>query len=96
MNIKDNLFTGLISGIVAPAIAFVVYTKIKLPTETIMNVIRHIMELGILSTIISISVFINLLVFFVFIWSNAERSARGVLFATFLYAFVVVVLKLVN
>jgi hypothetical protein len=94
MNLKDNLFTGLVSGIVSPVLAFVVYTKINSPGEALSTVIHHIRELGITSTIISISVFINLLVFFIFIWTKADQSARGVLAATFLYAIVVVILKL--
>jgi hypothetical protein len=94
MNIKDNFFTGLICGAVAPVIAFSVYTKISFPAESLMTVLHKINELGILSTIISISVFFNLLVFFIFIWSKADRSAKGVLGATFIYAFIIVIMKL--
>lgn len=96
MNIKDNFFTGLICGLAAPVAAFSVYTKIKLPQEAILNVLQHIQQIGILSTIISLSVFVNLLVFFLFIWSKADRSAKGVLAATFLYAFLVAILKLAS
>lgn len=94
MNFKDNVWTGLISGITAPMIAFAVYTKIKFPHETIMAVMQSISSLGIVSATISLSVFVNLLVFFIFIWNKADRSAKGVLGATFIYAFIVVILKL--
>jgi hypothetical protein len=95
MSLKDNIFTGLVSGIVSPVLAFAVYTKINTPGTPLSTVIQHIRNLGITSTIISISVFINLLVFFIFIWSKADQSARGVLAATFVYAILVVILKLV-
>ena len=96
MTIKDNLFTGLLSGLMAPVVTFSIYTKIKFPEETILNVLHHITEIGILSTVISLSVFINLLVFFLFLWSKNDHSAKGVLAATFLYAFLVAVLKLAS
>ncbi len=94
MNLKDNFFTGLICGLVAPLLAFSVYTKIRFPEESLTNVIHHITELGILATIISLSVFINLAVFFLFIWMKTDRSSKGVLASTFIYAFIVVILKL--
>jgi hypothetical protein len=94
MSIKNNLVTGLVSGIFAPLIAFVIYSKIKFPEEPLQTIFNHIKSLGILSSMISLSVFINLLVFFLFIWTKSERSARGVLAATFVYAFTVAVLKL--
>jgi hypothetical protein len=94
MNIKDNVITGLISGLLAPLLAFGVYAKNKFPQVELSTIFQHVKGLGILSAMISLSVFINLLVFFLFIWSKADRSAKGVLAATFVYAFTVVILKL--
>ena len=94
MNIKDKFFTGLICGLAAPLIAFSVYSKIKFPGEPLTNIFDHVIGLGLLSVMISLSVFINLLVFFLFIWQKADRSSKGVLAATFIYAFIVVILKL--
>ncbi len=42
---------------------------------------------------ISLSVIPNLLLFFLFIWTNRTLSARGVIFATLLVAMVMLVLK---
>jgi hypothetical protein len=94
MNIKDHFITGFIAGLAAPLIAFSIYAKFRFPEEALTNIYRHVRSLGILSTMLSLSVFINLLVFFLFIWSKADRSSKGVLAATFLYAFFVVILKL--
>jgi hypothetical protein len=95
MNVKDNFFTGLVCGIAAPAAAFSIYAKTRFPEESLMIVMEHVKALGILATIISLSTFINLLVFFIFIWTKADRSSKGVLAATFMYAFTVLFLKLV-
>lgn len=95
MIMKDNVLTGLISGVAAPLIAFAVYAKIKFPEEKMLDVVQSIAQLHIVSAIISLCVFVNLLVFFIFIWNKADRSAKGVLGATFIYAFIVVILKLI-
>jgi hypothetical protein len=94
MNLKDNIVTGLVAGLVAPLVSFYIYSRIKLPAEKIWDIFNSIKELGILSAVLSLCVFVNLLVFFIFIWTHADRSARGVLMATFFYAFVIVILKL--
>jgi hypothetical protein len=94
MNKKDRMGIGVLSGLFSPLIAFSIYAKIKFPEVPLSTIVQHVKELGILTTMISLCVFINLLIFFIFIWSDADRSARGVLAATFLYAFVVLILKL--
>ena len=95
MKVKDNIITGLVAGLAAPVVIFFIYSKIKLPAEKIFDIFNSIKELGILSAVLSLCVFVNLLVFFIFIWSHADRSARGVLAATFFYAFVIIILKLI-
>ena len=52
-------------------------------------------QLGMLSKVISLSAIPNLLLFFIYIWTNRNFSARGVIFATFLLAFVMLILKFV-
>lgn len=96
MKIKNNAWIGFLSGVAAPLIAFSIYVKIKFPNEDILSVINDILQLGVLSAIISLTVFVNLLVFFIFIWNNADKAAKGVLGATFIYAFIVVLLKVTS
>jgi hypothetical protein len=49
--------------------------------------------MGLLSKLLSLSAIPNLLLFFVFIWTNRPFSARGVIFATLVVALVMLVLK---
>lgn len=93
MKLKNNVWIGLISGLVAPFLAFALYVKFKYPEDDLIRTISSILNLGILSSIISLTLIVNLLVFFIFIWSNADRSAKGVLGATFLYGFTILYLK---
>ncbi len=85
--------------------AFGLITGLMLPVSTLLIIwfVRHDMGLGeflssfqrigALSKIVSLSVIPNLLLFFLFIWTNRTFSARGVIFATLVVALIMLVLK---
>jgi len=83
----DSMIIGAISGLIAPVLSLfgfylVVYRNItftKFFTEILLGY-------GIFLPVISLCVIANLLVFFIFVWTNRNYSARGVLLATFVYA----------
>jgi len=86
--------TGAITGIVAPVLAFCIFSMINYSDVPVSHVILNFAKGGVLTHVISLSVIINLLIFFLFIWSGRDKSARGVLGSTILYALVVLILKL--
>jgi hypothetical protein len=92
--IKDNILTGLFAGIVAPAVAFIIYAKFKQSNATVLEVINEFIRLKIVTVVLSFAAFVNLLVFFAFIWTKSDKSAKGVLAATIIYFFFVIILKL--
>jgi hypothetical protein len=92
---KDNIYTGLLCGIVAPALAFIIYAKVKQPEHALAEVINEFIRLRIVTVALSFAAFVNLLAFFAFIWAKADKSAKGVLVATVLYFFFVIILKVV-
>lgn len=89
---KDAVSTGLVIGIVAPVLAFLVYYFAKFNSYSLEELIRHIILLRLLSPVISLSLTANLLAFFIFIWLKMDNAAKGVLLATFLYGAVIVFL----
>jgi hypothetical protein len=89
---KDAIETGLVIGIVAPVLAFLIYYFAKFSGYSITELLRHIIILKLLSPVISLSLVANLLAFFIFIWLKADKSAKGVLLATFIYGAVIVFL----
>jgi hypothetical protein len=92
--LRDSILTGMLCGFIAPAVAFLVYAKFKQPDYALIDVINEFIRLKIVTVILSFAAFINLIVFLLFIWLKADKSARGVLTATILYAFFVIILKL--
>ena len=51
-------------------------------------------QMGMLSKVVSLAVIPNLLLFFIFIWTNRNFAARGVIFATLILAFFMLILKI--
>ena len=89
---KDFL-KGTLVGIIAPLVAFVVYVAFYLEAD-VLQTINKLVEINKLSHAISLSVLINLLIFFMNLRTNREMSAKGIILATLLYAFVVMIMKL--
>lgn len=90
----DRLLPGLIAGIVLPAFAFLVSWLI-LSDNSIGEYFHQFRVMNRLSGIISLTALPNLLLFFIFIWLNMYRAARGVITATFILAFVMLIVKFI-
>ena len=97
MNIArfDKLVPALLLGILFPLLSFSVYAKYRFPEVPLTEIYGHVKKLGITSAMLSLSVFLNLFLFFFFIWRKADQAAKGVLTATMVYAFVVVYIKFI-
>ena len=94
MKKANSLLTGFLAGLFLPALIFAGYFTIRDPLLRLTDVIRRLFELKVLSHYISLCAIANLALFFLFLKWNAERSARGVLGATILYAFLILLLTL--
>jgi hypothetical protein len=89
----DNLVLGAFCGIIAPWIVMLFYYRINyyhLPPGTFLH--KTFYEI-VFIPLLSLCVIGNLGVFFLFIWTDKYKSARGVLFATMLYAIGVFIAK---
>ena len=93
MNIKDHFLTGFISGLIAPVFGFWIYYLISFRYMSFQSYVTRLTELGLEAGVISLSLIANLIVFFYFIRTKTDRSARGVIGATFLYGLLIVILK---
>jgi hypothetical protein len=92
----DSIILGTVIGIFAPLVVFVIYYLIMYHGMNL-NAFFHYLTTGeIFIPVISLCCFCaNLPLFFVFIWTNRDKSARGVLQATFVYAIYVCIMKLI-
>ncbi len=89
----DKLLLGLLLGIITPLIVLLVYYKINFYYIRVDTFLYETFMKRIFLPLLSLCVLGNLAVFFIFIQTDRYYSARGVVFATLLYAIVVFVLK---
>ena len=91
-----NLFIGIISGIIANFLGFLV-ARLMLTGESsvinLTNVINQSYDDGLLNKLISLGAFLNLLIFFFFIKTNQDNKAAGVLISTIMIALLTIYLN---
>ena len=92
---NKQLIKGTIVGLIAPIAAFVVYVAFFTKDSDPLAMYYKIVAMDKLSHVISLSVLINLLIFFMDIKTNKEQQARGILSATIIYGFIIVILKFI-
>lgn len=83
---------GLVPGIIFPVLVLGVIWTMKYDGGLV-DFLSKYQQSGLLSKMISLAALPNLLLFFLFIWTDRTFSARGVIFATLVLAFVMLVLK---
>ena len=90
----DTTVTGTVFGIIVPIIAFLIVYFVLSGSQTLNEYLQRLIDRNIQGHFISISVIPNLLIFFIFIWLNKMKTARGVLLSTFLWAFLILAIRL--
>ena len=90
----DNILTGLIPALVLPVLTMLGFWIIK-SDQGLLEFLKNFQQMRMLSKVVSLSVLPNLLLFFIFIWTNRNFSARGVIFATLLLALFMLILKFI-
>jgi hypothetical protein len=90
----NTLLSGLIPALILPLMTILGFWIAKSDLEFV-EFLRQFQQMHMLSKVISLASIPNLLLFFIFIWTNRNFSARGVIFATILLAFIMLLLKLI-
>lgn len=92
-NFYDKQNLGIILGFLSPIITLLVVYLQRYLNISVSNFLQEIISLRIYTQILALCIVPNLLLFFIFIWKDALKAARGVLIITFFYAFLVFILK---
>ena len=90
---KDSLWLGAVCGMLGPIAGFWIYYFMQFSKYTPLYLLYNAIHGGFLSALLSLSLLANLALFFIFIKIDADRSARGVLLATIIYAFAGFIIK---
>jgi hypothetical protein len=90
-NRLDNVGIGFLIGFLLPVIIFFAVYLIGKYDISIAEYTNSLMQLNVLVKLGSLCVFVNSAVFMGFIKLKFEKTARGILGATIIYAFVVLI-----
>jgi len=91
--IYNRLLTGLFLGLLMPFIVLLFFYLAKHPSADFNEYISIITRMNIVSPILSLCAVPNLILFYLFINKKWWYSARGLIFATLIWAILVFVTK---
>ena len=91
---KSDLRKGVLLGIISPIILFFFVIGFYFEYDLILFINNQVNNIN-LPKIISLSLLINLVLFFVKLKFNKDEQSRGILLSTFLYGVVIVILKFI-
>jgi uncharacterized membrane-anchored protein len=90
---KDAFLIGFIPALIAPFLGGLIFYFLFFNYMELHNFISHIIKSNTWVSVLSLGVIVNLGLFIFFFRRQSDRSARGVLAATFVYAFIAVYFK---
>jgi hypothetical protein len=90
----NNVITGVLSGIVMPVIAFMVFFLFTRNGLSMGQYLERVADTGKTTEVMSVAVFSNILIFLLFNRFDMLRASKGVLGITFIWAFIVFGIKL--
>ena len=93
---RDHFFTGFVPALILPLPGIYIYYLLFFHFMGFRSFLNHISRTDLLISVISIGVILNLGLFFLFYHFEHDRSAKGVIAATFIYAFVVLYFKVLS
>ena len=92
---NKDVFKGFLIGGIAPVAAFIVYVAFFTEESNPIAIYKQLIVLGKLPHVMSLSVLINLLIFFMDIKTYRDNQARGILLATIFYGIIIAILKFI-
>ncbi|MDX2001928.1 MAG: hypothetical protein SFW35_05835 [Chitinophagales bacterium] len=90
----DTFWFGTICGLLGPILGMFIFYLLKFTSMPFPEFVASALKPNVLSPLISVGAFlVNLGLFFLFLNINWNLPARGVIFATFILAIIVLVLQ---
>lgn len=90
----NNQLLGVVLGLILPVSSFLIIYLVLSDSLSLAEYFEKVKSTNVFTKLLSLAVLPNLLLFFIFIWLNFLKSARGILGATILSAFIIIILKL--
>lgn len=91
----DRILTGWLLGTIVPLIIFILIYGVKFREYEFLIYLKNLLHMRVFFKILSLCVFPNLAFFMLFYKSKYDMAARGVILATFMYAFLVLIARMI-
>lgn len=92
---KDSIALGIILGLIAPWLGVFIYFLAKFSHMGINGFIHFVMaHPHTQSPILSLGLILNMAIYYLFYHYNCDKTTKGILLATFIYAPLVIYLKI--
>lgn len=96
-NWSNKQIVGFLGGIIVPFLTtYLIYRVRYFGGRSFIDFINAMLSLSSFGKLLSLSVVPNLLLFFLAIWTDRLKAARGVLIATILFGIVMVIITLIG
>lgn len=93
---KDNIKLGIVLGFLAPLIGMVLFYFYKFSAVPFKVYLQYLVAWkSLLTSIISISLIANAIIFTIYINTKRDFTAKGIFIATCIYAIVTLIIKLI-
>jgi hypothetical protein len=89
----DNMLVGFLVGILAPSIVIYFFYLFNFSTSSLDVFLNLAVKQKLLSPLLALCCVANLGLFFSFLHFDKLFASRGIILATFLYGFIIVLLK---
>jgi len=94
-NRYDRMLIGWIIGTIVPVLIFMITYQLKYSEVDFMKYLKDLWQMKMFLKLLSLCVYSNLGLFFLFYRMKYDLAARGVIMATLMYALLVLVVKLI-
>jgi len=91
---RDANRTGMATAIAFPLLIFIVALVVMSGTMGMISYVRTMLVFGTLSKLLSLCVYPNLIIFYLYLHYDRNRSAKGVVWGTLIMATVVLIVYL--
>jgi len=91
----DKIMFGLTVGILIPLLIFFGIYLTRYSEVAVQEYLRQLWQLRLTFKILSLCGFANLLLFFYFYRNKMDMAARGIIFATFVYALIFLLFEII-
>jgi hypothetical protein len=91
---KDNIWLGMVLGLVGPIIGFTIFKLIKYSRFTLKEMYQWMtLNHNLITAWISVSLFANALLFTLYVNAKIDKTAKGIFVITVLYAITALLIK---